>query len=141
VKNANAAPSNRPKVLIVDDNDVVRTLLRSILRNGDYDVVGEAKNGVVALELAERLRPDVVCMDLMMPEMDGLEALQAIKAMHPQIAVVMITGSPSVDNVRESIQSGAGGFIIKPFKPGKVLDTISRARQASKHSDHRPDDA
>lgn len=141
MKNANAAPSNRPKVLIVDDNDVVRTLLRSILRNGDYDVVGEAKNGVVALELAERLRPDVVCMDLMMPEMDGLEALQAIKAMHPQIAVVMITGSPSVDNVRESIQSGAGGFIIKPFNAGKVLDTISRARQASKHSDHRPDDA
>lgn len=123
---------NRPKVLIVDDNDVVRTLLRNILRNGDYEVVGEAKNGVIALELAERLRPDVVCMDLMMPEMDGIEALQAIKAMYPQMAVVMITGSPSVDSVRESIQSGAGGFIIKPFSPGKVLDTIRRACQEHK---------
>jgi len=135
VKNANGALSDRPKVLIVDDNDLMRTLLRSILRNGDYEVVGEAKNGVSALELAERLRPDVVCMDLMMPEMDGLEALQAIKAMHPQMAVVMISGSPSVDNVRESIQSGAGGFIIKPFNAGRVLDTIGRAWPANKRLD------
>jgi two-component system chemotaxis response regulator CheY len=71
-------------------------------------------------------------MDMMMPEMGGLEALQTIKAMHPEIVVVMVTGSPSVDNVRESIQGGASGFIIKPFNAGKVLDTLSRAWQSAR---------
>jgi len=121
-----------PRVVIVDDNDLMRTLLRGILRDNEYQVVGEAKNGIGALELAERLRPDIICMDVIMPEMGGLEALQAIKAMHPEIIVVMLTGSPTVKNVRESIQGGASGLIIKPFNPGKVLDTVSRAWQSAR---------
>jgi len=125
------AGSSRPKVLIVDDSELMRTLLRSILRGNEYHVVGEARNGVGALELAERLRPDIICMDVVMPEMGGIEALQTIKAMYPQITVVMVTGTPTVDNVRESIQSGASGFIVKPFKVGKVLDTLRRARPLS----------
>jgi two-component system chemotaxis response regulator CheY len=119
------------KILIVDDNDLMRTLLRGILRNEDYLIVGEAKNGVVALELIERIKPDIVCMDVMMPEMDGLEALQSIKASHPEILVVMITGNPSVENVQESIQGGASGFIVKPFNAAKVLDTLNRAWQSA----------
>lgn len=118
---------NRPKILIVDDNDLMRTLLRGLLRNEEYEIVGEAKNGIVALELAERLRPDIVCMDVMMPEMDGLEALQSIKAKHPEIRVVMITGNPSVETVQESIQSGANGFIVKPFNAARVIETLQRA--------------
>ncbi len=124
--------SARPRVLIVDDNELMRTLLRSILRSGDYQVIGEARNGVGALELTQRLQPDVICMDLIMPQMGGLEALQAIKAMHPGIAVVMLTGKPSVDNVRESIEAGASAFIIKPFKAGKVLDTLEQVWQAAR---------
>ena len=119
------------KVLIVDDNDLMRTLLRGILRNEDYLIVGEAKNGVIAVEMAERFKPDLICMDVMMPEMDGLEALQSIKAVHPEIRVVMVTGNPSVDNVREAIQSGASGFIVKPFNAAKVLDTLNRALQTA----------
>ena len=121
-----------PRVVVVDDSDLMRTLLRGILRDNEYQVVGEAKNGIGALELAERLRPDIICMDVIMPEMGGLEALQTIKAMHPEIIVVMLTGSPTVKNVRESIQGGASGLIIKPFNPGKVLDTVSRAWQSAR---------
>lgn len=122
----------RANVLIVDDNDLMRTLLRGILRNEQYHIIGEAKNGAMAVELAERLRPDIICMDVMMPEMDGLEALKEIKAKHPQTLVVMITGNPSVDNVQESIQGGASGFIVKPFNAAKVLDTLNHALENAK---------
>lgn len=121
-----------PRVLIVDDNDLMRALLRTILRSKQYDVIGEAGNGVDALELAERLRPDIICLDILMPEIGGLEALETIKTLYPQIVVVMVTGSPSVDNVREAIQGGASGFIIKPFNAGKVLDTVNRAWQSAR---------
>lgn len=116
-----------PRILIVDDNDLMRTLLRGILRKEEYEIVGEAKNGAAALDLVERLRPDIVCMDVMMPQMDGIEALQAIKAAHPEVRVVMISGNPSKDNVRESIEGGASGFIVKPFNAGRVVDALRRA--------------
>jgi len=115
-----------PKVLIVDDNDLMRTLLRGILRGEDYEVVGEARNGLQAVDALQRYTPDIVCLDVMMPEMDGLEALQVIKESRPDTVVVMITGSPSKENVQESIQGGAAGFIIKPFNAAKVLDTLGR---------------
>lgn len=117
------------KILIVDDNDLMRTLLRGILRSENCQVIGEAKNGSIALEIIARNKPDIVFLDVMMPEMDGLEALQCIKSKHPEIIVVMITGNPSKENVEESIQGGASGFIIKPFNSAKVLDTLNRVIQ------------
>lgn len=122
-------PTALPKILIVDDNDLMRTLLRGILRNENYQIIGEAKNGAVALDFLERARPDIVFLDVMMPEMDGLEALQAIKRRRPEIVVIMITGNPSKENVEESIQGGASGFIVKPFNSAKVLDTLALAWQ------------
>ena len=119
-------------VLIVDDNDLMRTLLRGILRSETFQVTSEAKNGVLALESIEKSKPDIVFLDVMMPEMDGLETLQAIKAKHPEIIVIMITGNPSAENVKESIQGGAGGFIIKPFNSAKVMETLARAIQAAR---------
>ena len=116
-----------PKVLLVDDNDLMRTLLRGILRSESCQVIGEAKNGLIALDLVERMLPDVVFLDVMMPEMDGLEVLQNIKEKYPGIRVIMITGNPSVENVQESIQGGASGFIVKPFNTAKVLDTLHKA--------------
>ena len=118
-----------PKVLIVDDNDLMRTLLRGILRSEDCQVIGEAKNGTAALDSIGKDKPDIIFMDVMMPEMDGLEALQNIKRKYPEIVVVMITGNPSKENVKESIQGGASGFIIKPFNSAKVLDTLNRVMQ------------
>ena len=120
-------PTQIPKVLIVDDNDLMRTLLRGILRSESYQIIGEARNGILALEFIEKSKPDIVLLDVMMPEMDGLETLQSITARYPNIVVVMITGNPSVENVQESIQRGAKGFIIKPFNSAKVLDTLERA--------------
>jgi two-component system chemotaxis response regulator CheY len=114
------------RILVVDDNDVMRTLLRGILRGETFEVVGEARNGHAAVELTERLKPDIVCMDVMMPEMDGLEALQAIKAGEVDCAVVMITASATADTVRLAIESGAAGYIVKPFNSAKVLDTLGR---------------
>ena len=114
------------KILIVDDNDLMRTLLRGILRGENCQVIGEARNGSIALESIARNKPDIVFLDVVMPEMDGLEALQNIKSKYPGIAVVMITGNPSKENVEESIQGGASGFIIKPLNSAKVLDTLNR---------------
>ncbi|MBV5336957.1 MAG: response regulator, partial [Deltaproteobacteria bacterium] len=74
-------------------------------------------------------KPDIVFLDVMMPEMDGLEALTNIKQRYPEIVVIMITGNPSKENVQESIQGGASGFIVKPFNSAKVLDTLDRAWQ------------
>lgn len=114
------------KILIVDDNDLMRTLLRGILRNENCQVIGEARNGNIALESIARDKPDIVFLDVVMPEMDGLETLQNIKRKYPEIVVVMVTGNPSKENVEESIQGGASGFIIKPFNSAKVLDTLNR---------------
>ena len=120
-----------PKVLIVDDNDLMRTLLRGILRNESCQVVGEAKNGAIALDQVEKTDPDVVFLDVMMPEMDGLEVLQYIKERHPRIKVIMITGNPSVENVQDSIQGGASGFIVKLFNTARVLDTLQKTLQGT----------
>jgi two-component system chemotaxis response regulator CheY len=121
------APVTGPKVLIVDDNDLMRSLLRGILRNENYQVIGEAKNGTLALDFIEHHKPDIVLLDVMMPEMDGIEALESIKSKRPEMIVIMITGNPSKENVQESIQGGASGFIIKPFNSHKVMDTLERA--------------
>lgn len=118
------------RVVIVDDNDLMRTVLRGILRSDEHEIVGEARNGIAAIEIVERERPEVVFLDVMMPEMDGLETLQEIKGRFPKTVVVMVTGNPSKDNFEESIQKGAGGFIVKPFNSGTVLQMMERARQA-----------
>jgi len=115
-----------PKILIVDDNDVMRALLRGILRNEDYLVVGEARNGMQALEMAERLTPDVVCLDVIMPELDGLEALKTLKRDYPAMGVVMITGNASMENVQEALELGADGFVVKPFNAARVLEALAR---------------
>lgn len=131
----------RAKVLIVDDNDLMRTLLRGILRNEEYDILGEARNGALALEFIRRDKPDLICMDVLMPEMDGLEALQKIKADYPEIRVVMITGNPSMENVQASIKSGASGFIVKPFNAGTVLDTLKKALETTVEQQVPPETA
>lgn len=114
-------------IMIVDDNDIMRSLLRGMLRGEDYDVIGEARNGNQAVDMADRLKPDIVCLDVLMPEKTGLEALCEIKAANPDIEVVMITGNADADTVQQAIENGACGFIIKPFNAAKVLDALARA--------------
>lgn len=116
----------RTSIMIVDDNDMMRSILRAMLRGEEYEVVGEARNGNVAVEMSERLKPQIVCMDVMMPEKNGIDALCEIKAARPETAVVMITSNADPDTVQESIQNGASGFIVKPFNAARVLDTLEK---------------
>ena len=119
----------RISIIIVDDNGVMRTILRSMLRGDEYEVIGEARNGVIAVDMVIRLKPDIVCLDVIMPEKNGLEALDEIKIARPETEVVMITGNAAPETVQESIQSGASGFIIKPFNSARVLDTLAKVSE------------
>ncbi|WP_298393144.1 response regulator [uncultured Azonexus sp.] len=118
---------NRVSVVIVDDNDMMRTILRGILRGEEYDVVGEARNGALAVEVVERMKPDIVCMDVLMPEKNGLEAMIEIKQSLPETEFIMITGSADPETVQDAIMNGAGGFIVKPFNAARVLDALKKA--------------
>ncbi|OMG54656.1 response regulator [Azonexus hydrophilus] len=119
-------------VVIVDDNDIMRTVLRGILRGDDYEVIGEARNGVQAVEVALRMKPDIVCMDVMMPEKNGLEAMAEIKAERPDTGFIMITGSADPETVQDAIMFGAAGFIVKPFNAARVLDALKKLRSRQK---------
>ncbi len=117
----------RISIVIADDNDMMRSILRAMLRGEEYDVVGEARNGQAAIDIVERLKPDIVCMDVMMPEKTGIEALCEIKAANPTIEVIMVTSNSDAETVQDSIMNGASGFIIKPFNAARVLDALEKA--------------
>lgn len=118
---------NALSVLIVDDNDMMRAILRSMLRGDEYEIVGEARNGVQAVEAAERLRPAIVCMDVLMPEKNGLVAMAEIRNAQPTTEFIVITGSADPETVQEAIHHGATGFIVKPFNAARVLDAMKKA--------------
>ncbi len=121
------ATARRTTVVIADDDGVTRTLLRLILKEADYDILGEALDGEAAVELCAQYEPDLVCLDVMMPKMDGIGALKAIKAKYPSMTVLMVTADSATETVKEALQSGASGYVVKPFNVGRVLDTITRA--------------
>ena len=102
------------KVLIVDDAAFMRMMLRDILAKNGFDVVGEADNGKVAVQMYNELKPDVVTMDITMPEMDGIAAVKEIKAADPGAKIVMVSAMGQQAMVIEAIRSGAADFIVKP---------------------------
>lgn len=117
----------KKRVLIVDDAMFMRETLKNMLvTNEDYEVVGSAENGAVGVEMYKNLRPDVVTMDVTMPEMTGIEALKAIKALDPAAKVVMISAMGQEGMVKEAILSGAKTFIVKPFKEEFVIQTLNK---------------
>jgi two-component system chemotaxis response regulator CheY len=115
-----------PKVLIVDDTAFMRKLLRNILFSGGFDIVGEAENGKQAVELYKQLKPDIVTMDIVMPEMNGIEALKEIKKMDPNAKVVMCTAVGQEQMVKAAIKLGARGYIVKPFQAPKVIEELKK---------------
>jgi two-component system chemotaxis response regulator CheY len=128
-------------VLIVDDNDMTRETLRVILRHDGYNVVGEALDGDGALDMAIRLKPDVILMDVVMPKVSGIEALKSIRMVMHDVFVLMVTANKDQETVSEAVKSGISGYIIKPFNAKKVLDTIQgvavkvRASRSAKNAD------
>lgn len=120
------ADQPKKKVLIVDDDGILRELLKGILRQGDYNVIGEASNGEQGLAMAEQVEPDVICLDIHMPKMDGIQCLEALRVSSPDCKVVMISGDATLPVVQEALTKGASGFIVKPFNAARVLDTLQR---------------
>ena len=115
------------RVILVDDNDMTRALLRGVLAGAGYDVVGEAGDGEQGVELGLQLKPDLVCLDIQMPKTDGLEVLKRLKAELPMTTVVMVTASTDRDTVQASIAAGAEGYIVKPFNSARVLEAVAAA--------------
>jgi two-component system, chemotaxis family, chemotaxis protein CheY len=114
------------RVLIVDDAAFMRMSLKEMLEKNGYEVVGEAENGLVGVNKYKSLKPDLVTMDITMPEMDGIKALRIIKKEDPDAKVIMITAIGQDPMVREAIMSGAKGFIVKPFKKDGVINSINK---------------
>jgi DNA-binding NarL/FixJ family response regulator len=113
------------RVLIADDHHVVRRGLQFFLKTQkDIEVVGEAKNGVEAVQLAEQLKPDIVLMDLVMPEMDGIEATKKIKARWPEVQILMLTSFSDKDHVVPAIEAGAAGYQLKDIEPDDLVNSI-----------------
>ncbi len=114
------------KVLVVDDAAFMRMMVKEILSKNGYEIVGEAENGQKAIEKYKELSPDLVIMDITMPEVDGIEAVKQIKAADPDAKIVMCSAMGQQAMVIEAIQAGARDFIVKPFQADRVLEAVKK---------------
>lgn len=117
------------KVLIVDDTKFMRNILAGILKKKDLEIAGEAVNGREAIEKYKELRPDIVTMDIIMPEIDGIQAVKEIIKFDPDAKILMCSAMGQQALVIEAIQAGAKDFVIKPFQPTRVLEAVDRTLQ------------
>ena len=125
-QNAFKGKPGRARAVIADDSLTIRQLLAAILAHMGVEVVGQACDGRQAVKLVAEHDPDIVCLDLEMPNMNGLEALKAIRSQKPEAKVIMITTVASRDTVARAASAGAKGYILKPFHPDKATEAISR---------------
>lgn len=114
------------RVLIVDDAAFMRMMIKDILEKNGFQVVGEANNGLKAVEIYKNERPDVVTMDITMPDMDGIEAVKEIRAFDPSAKVIMCSAMGQQTMVMDAIRAGARDFIVKPFQADRVLEAIRK---------------
>lgn len=120
------ATKKSARVVIADDSVTLRRLLRAILENMNLEVVGEAGDGEKAVEIALREKPDLVCLDVEMPVLNGLQALEKLQARAPGLPVMMITSHADRDTVQRAARFGAKGYIVKPYQPEKVEQAIKK---------------
>ena len=116
----------KARVLIADDASFMRQMIREIIEPEGYEVVGEATDGVEAVEQYEKLHPDLVTMDIVMPKRSGIDAVKGILEQSPDACVVMCSALGQETLVMEALQAGAKDFIVKPFKPDNVLNTLAK---------------
>jgi two-component system chemotaxis response regulator CheY len=114
------------RVLIVDDAAFMRMMLKNILAQNGYEIVGEASNGLEAVTLYKELKPDLVTMDIIMPEMGGITAVKEIRGFDSEAKIIMCSAMGQQAMVIESIQAGAKDFIVKPFQPDRVLEAVKK---------------
>ena len=115
------------RVLVVDDAAFMRKMVGDALATGGHEVVGEAGNGVEAIERYRELKPDLMTLDITMPEKDGLSALAEIVAADPSARVVMCSALGQEAKVLEAIKLGAKDFVVKPFQPARVIEAVGKA--------------
>jgi len=114
------------RILIVDDAAFMRMMIRDILTKNGYEVVGEAENGAVAINKYRELVPDLVIMDITMPEMDGIQAVKEIRKINGNSQIIMCSAMGQQAMVIESIQAGARDFIVKPFQAERVIEAVKK---------------
>ncbi len=114
------------RVLVADDAAFMRMMIRNMLTAGGHQVVAEAENGARAIEEYDAHRPDAVTMDITMPVMDGIEAVRAIKAQHPEAKILMCSAMGQQAMVMDAVKAGARGFLVKPLNAAKLLEEIER---------------
>ncbi|GAA0365142.1 response regulator [Bacillus horti] len=114
------------KILIVDDAAFMRMMIKEILSKNGFEVVGEASDGVQAIEKYKELNPDLVTMDITMPEMDGITALKEIRKLNPDSKIIMCSAMGQQAMVIDAIQAGAKDFIVKPFQADRVIEAVSK---------------
>lgn len=114
------------RILIVDDAAFMRMMIRDILTKNGFEVCGEANDGLQAIEKFKEVRPDLVTMDITMPEMDGIQALKEIKKFDPNAKVIMCSAMGQQAMVIDAIQAGAKDFIVKPFQADRVIEAIKK---------------
>jgi DNA-binding NarL/FixJ family response regulator len=114
----------RPRVLIVDDHPLTRDALATLLAGNDFEVVGQASDGQEAIELAARLQPQLVLLDLSMPGVDGLSALPGLRDAVPDAEVIVLTASGTEDNLLAAIRAGAAGYLLKSEPPDRIVDFL-----------------
>ena len=114
------------KIMVCDDAQLTRRTLKNILENSGYQVIGEAVNGKDAVTKFRELKPDVVFMDIVMPEMDGIEAVRQIVSIDENVIIIMCSSLAQEKKVVTAVKAGARDFIVKPFTQERVLDAIQR---------------
>ncbi|OUJ74413.1 response regulator [Hymenobacter crusticola] len=119
------------RILIVDDSFYMRTMLKNMLTDAGYEVVGEAANGQQALELALQTTPDLITLDVILPDNTGLDVLKGIRQEQPDVKVVMCSAVGQEVIVNEALESGATAYIVKPFSEEKVLEIVGGALQGT----------
>lgn len=120
---------NKPlHILVIDDNELTRALLRVILRGAEYNVVGEASDARTGLSMAKNLQPDIILLDNNMPNGTGLDILPELKGILPKTVILMVTTNNDEQTIETAMARGASGFVIKPFNTESVLGTMKKVR-------------
>lgn len=117
----------KKRILIVDDSFYMRTMLKNMLTDAGYEVVGEAPNGQTALQMAKETNPDLVTLDVILPDNTGLDVLKGIKKDQPDMKVIIVSAVGQEVIVTEAMQQGALAYIVKPFSEDKVLEVVGKA--------------
>ena len=123
-------PFMKNRILIVDDSFYMRTMLKNVLTDAGYEVVGEAANGQQAIEMAAATKPDLITLDVILPDNTGLDVLKGIRENDPDVKVVMCSAVGQEVIVNEALESGASAYIVKPFSEEKVLEIVGGALSA-----------